>query len=261
MLVASIQMSVVENDKEATIAKAVNRIRQAAGADLIVLPEMWNIGFMSFDRYVPEAEGKTGPTLSALKGVAKELKVYLHTGSFVEKVESKYYNSSYLLSPQGEVLANYHKIHLFGYNSRENEILNRGDAVVVAETPLGNFGLATCYDLRFPELFRRMIEKGAHAFLITSAWPHPRLEHWNLLNRVRALENQSFLVSANAAGFNRDTRFVGHSMVVDPWGSVLASAAEHDFILRAETDLNEVGRAREQFPALVDRQAWLGNAV
>jgi predicted amidohydrolase len=222
---------------------------------------MWNIGFMSFDRYVPEAESRSGPTMSALKGVAKDLKVHLHTGSFVEKVEGKYYNSSYLLSPEGEVLANYRKIHLFGYHSRENEILSRGDAVVVAETPMGNLGLATCYDLRFPELFRRMIEKGAHGFLITSAWPHPRLEHWILLNRVRALENQSFLVSANAVGLNRGTQFVGHSMAVDPWGHVVASGEEDELTLRVELDLDEVSRARDQFPALADRLSWLGNAV
>jgi len=261
MLVASIQMSVVEDDKTATIEKAVAQVRKARGADLIVLPELWNIGFMGFDRYVSEAEDKDGPTLSALKGVAKELRGYLHTGSFVEKVGGKYYNSSYLLSPEGEILANYRKIHLFGYNSKEDEILSSGDAVVVAETPLGNFGLATCYDLRFPELFRRMVEKGAEVFLITSAWPYPRLEHWMILNRVRALENQCFLVSANSAGVNRGTQFVGHSMMVDPWGVTRASSGDEELILQTEIDLNEVSEARERFPALADRVAWLGNAV
>jgi predicted amidohydrolase len=261
MWVASIQMSVVENDKGATIEKALDRIRKAAGADLILLPEMWNIGFMSFDRYVPEAEDKSGPTLTALKAAAKELKVYLHTGSFVEKVEGKFYNSSYLLSPEGEVLANYHKIHLFGYNSREDEILSSGDAVVVAKTPLGTLGLATCYDLRFPELFRRMVEKGVDVFLITSAWPYPRLEHWIMLNRVRALENQCFLVSANSVGTNMGIQFVGHSMMVNPWGVILTSGGDEEVILRTEIDPTEVKNARDRFPAVADRVAWLGNAV
>jgi predicted amidohydrolase len=261
MEVAVLQMSVVENDKGATIEKAVHRIREAAGADLVVLPEMWNIGFMSFDRYVPEAESKSGPTLSALKGVAKESKVYLHTGSFVEKIGDKYYNSSYLLSPDGEVLANYHKIHLFGYNSRENEILSSGDSVVVADTPLGKFGLATCYDLRFPELFRRMVERGAQVFLITSAWPYPRLEHWIMLNRVRALENQCFLVSANSVGMNAGIQFVGHSMMVSPWSVILTSGGDEEVVLRSEIDLAEVKSVRDRFPALADRVSWLGNAV
>ena len=137
MQVASIQLSVVENNKSATIDKAVESIRRARGADLIVLPELWNIGFMSFDRYVSEAEDRNGPTMTALRNAARELKVHIHTGSFVEKEGDKHFNSSYLLSPQGEILANYRKIHLFGYNSKETQILNHGNQVVVADTSFG----------------------------------------------------------------------------------------------------------------------------
>jgi len=111
MKIASIQLSVVENDKSATIDKAVEGIRKAKGADLIVLPELWNIGFMSFDRYVPEAEEGSGQTLTALKNAAREFKIHVHTGSFVEKDGDKYFNSSYLLFPEGEILANYRKIY------------------------------------------------------------------------------------------------------------------------------------------------------
>lgn len=259
MRVASVQLSVVENNKNATIDKAVESIRRARGADLIILPELWNIGFMSFDRYVPEAEDTNGLTLTALRNVARELKAHIHTGSFVEKEGDNRFNSSYLLSPQGEILANYRKIHLFGYNSREAQILNRGNRVVVADTSLGKLGLATCYDLRFPELFRRMVEKGAELFLICSAWPYPRLEHWIMLNRVRALENQCFLVSANSVGMNASSQFVGHSMMVNPWGIILASGGDEEVVLRAEFDLNEVKSARARFPALADRQEWLLN--
>ena len=261
MLVASIQIGVVENDKTTTIEKAVEKIRQARGADLIVLPEIWNIGFMSFDRYLPEAEDQNGPTLAQLRGLASEMEAYLHTGSFVENDGGKYYNSSYLISPNGEIIANYRKLHLFGYNSKEDQILSRGDTVVVAETSLANFGLATCYDLRFPELFRRMVEKGAEIFLVCSAWPYPRLEHWIMLNRVRALENQCFLVSANSVGLNMGTQFVGHSMMVDPWGVILASGGDEEVILQAEIDLHDMISARERFPALADRLDWLGNIV
>ena len=260
MLVASIQMGVVDNDKGATIERAMEHIRRAGGADLILLPELWNIGFMSFDRYLPEAEDKNGPTLTKLMALAKEMKVHLHTGSFVEKEGDKLYNSSYLLSPEGRIIANYRKLHLFGYQSKETQILTRGNEVVVAETPLGNLGLATCYDLRFPELFRRMVEKGAEMFLICSAWPYPRLEHWIMLNRVRALENQCFLVSANSVGLNMGTQFVGHSMMVDPWGVILSSGGDEEVILRAEVDLNQVKGARERFPALSDRLDWLNLA-
>ena len=177
----------------------------------------------------------------------------------MENVEGTYFNSSYLLSQEGEVLANYHKIHLFGYNSREDQILRSGDTVVVADTPMGKFGLATCYDLRFPELFRRMVEVGVEMFLVSSAWPYPRLEHWIMLNRVRALENQCFLVSANSVGTNMGIQFVGHSMMVSPWGVILTSGGDEEVILRSEIDLTEVRKARDRFPALADRVPWLGS--
>ena len=257
MLIASIQLSVVENDKNATIEKAIERIYKARDADLILLPELWNIGFMSFERYVEEAEDKKGPTLSALREVAKELRVYLHTGSFVEKEAGRYYNSSYLLSPRGELLANYRKLHLFGYNSQEREILTRGEEIIVADTPLGKLGMATCYDLRFPELFRRMVERGAEVFLVCSAWPYPRLEHWIMLNRVRALENQCYLISANSVGINRGAQFVGHSMANDPWGIILASGGDDEVTLKVEIDLDQVRDARKRFPTLSDRLEWL----
>ena len=257
MWVASIQMAVVENDKQGTIDKAVENVRRARGADLIILPELWNIGFMSFDRYMPEAEDRNGPTLTTLRELAKDMGIHLHTGSFVEKDGDKYYNSSYLISPEGEIIANYRKLHLFGFNSRETQLLSRGDTVVLAKTSLGNFGLATCYDLRFPELFRRMVQEGAELFLICSAWPYPRLEHWIMLNRVRALENQCFLISANTVGLNMGTQFVGHSMIINPWGTILTSGGDEETILQAEIDLNVLRDARERFPALRDRLDWL----
>ncbi len=257
MKIASIQMSVVEGDKTATIDKAVENIHRCEGCDLIILPEIWNIGFMSFDRYIPEAEDSQGQTLTRLGEAAKETGVYLHTGSFVEEKDARYYNSSYLISPDGEVLANYLKIHLFGYNSKETQMLTPGDRVVVVDTPIGKLGLATCYDLRFPELFRKMAEKGAEIFLICSAWPYPRLEHWLMLNRVRALENQCFLMSSNSVGFNQGIQFVGHSMITDPWGTVMAGAGDNEIIIKSEIDLVEMQTARQQFPAWADRKDWL----
>ena len=257
MNVASIQMSVVEGDKTATIDKAVENIHRCDGSDLVILPEIWNIGFMSFDRYISEAEDRAGQTLNRLCQAAKAVGVYLHTGSFVEKKNGKYYNSSYLISPAGDVLANYLKIHLFGYNSKETQLLSPGESVVTVDTPLGKIGLATCYDLRFPEMFRKMVDQGAEIFLVCSAWPYPRLEPWLMLNRVRALENQCFLMSANSVGLNQGIQFVGHSMITDPWGTVLAGAGDLEAIIQSEIDLGELASAREQFPALADRKDWL----
>ncbi len=257
MKVASIQMSIIEKDKTATIDKAIENIHRCKGYDLAILPEIWNIGFMSFDRYVSEAEDSQGQTLQRLREAVKEVGIYLHTGSFVEKKSGKYYNSSYLISPNGELLANYLKIHLFGYNSKETQLLTPGTSMVTVETPLATIGLATCYDLRFPELFRKMVVQGAEIFLVCSAWPYPRLEHWLMLNRVRALENQCFLISANSVGLNMGIQFVGHSMITDPWGTILAGAGDKETIIKSEFDLGELATAREQFPALADRKEWL----
>ena len=257
MKVASIQLSVVENDKDATLRKARIAIEQCSGADLIILPEIWNIGFMSFDRYVREAEDISGPTMTLLKTLAQESGAFLHTGSFVEKNEDQYFNSSFLLSPRGEILAGYRKIHLFGYNSEESKILTSGTAPVVVKTSFGTLGMATCFDLRFPELFRAMVDKGAEIFLVCSAWPYPRLEPWIIFNKVRAMENQSFLISANAAGINRGTKYVGHSMVVDPSGTVVIRAGDEETIIKCHIDPQVVQQERDAFPALVGRKDFL----
>jgi len=253
MRIASIQLKVVEESKEKALEHASQMIRQCRGADLILLPELWNIGFMSFDRYRNEAETQEGPTLALLRTLAKELSCHLHTGSFVEKRGDRFYNSSFLLNPKGEILGCYQKIHLFTYQSQEAEILTPGTSVTVIPTVFGNFGLATCYDLRFPEFFRKMLDQEAEFFLIASAWPYPRLEHWLLLNRTRALENLSYLISSNSAGINRGMRFVGHSQVVDPMGQIIAGSGDEEYIVWAEVNRDIVLRVRAEFPALRDR--------
>lgn len=257
MRVASIQLSVVEGDKQQTIVKALENIKKVSDADLVILPEIWNVGFMSFDRYIPEAEDRDGPTLSALRQAARDHNIYLHSGSFVEREGDAYYNSSHLISPSGELLANYRKIHLFGHNSLETQKLTPGREVVVVDSPFGKIGMATCYDLRFPELFRQMAAKGAKLFLVCSAWPYPRLEHWIILNRARAIENQCFLVSSNSVGSNLGATFVGHSMMVNPWGVVLASGGDDDVILQSEINLEDVDDARSRFSGYNDRVDWL----
>ncbi len=261
MIVASIQMAVIENDKNATLKKASQCIEKCRNADLVILPEIWNIGFMSFDRYVSEAEDINGPTVTLLRTLAQKRGILLHTGSFVEKENNEYYNTSLLLSPQGDILAKYRKIHLFGYNSKETQILSPGRDPIVVSTPLGNFGMATCFDLRFPELFRVMVDKGAEIFLVCSAWPYPRLEPWLMLNRVRALENQCFLISSNSAGLNCGSQFVGHSMVVDPWGTILAGAGDEEMIVKTQIDPEVAASVRKKFPGLAGRKDFLNQPI
>jgi len=255
--VSCIQMVQVDDDTDGAIDRAIRLIRWCRGADVIILPELWNIGFMSFDRYIAGAETENGRTMTVMREMARETGAYLHTGSFVLKEGDGFYNAAFLLSPDGEILGAYRKIHLFSYRSREHELLRPGDHVTVIPTPLATFGLATCFDLRFPELFRRMVDQGAEVFLVCSAWPKSRLEYFRLFNRTRASENQCALISANAAGENRGVAVAGHSMVVDPWGRVVNSCENGEAIVSARIDIDDIHEARRRFPLLSSRQDWL----
>ncbi|WP_207744666.1 carbon-nitrogen family hydrolase [Desulfallas sp. Bu1-1] len=253
--VASIQLSINDDHtKEERIAYALQQMEKARDADLILLPEIWNIGYFSFDQYESQSESLDGPTIRAVARKAKEINSYVFAGSFVEKDGGKLYNTSVMLDNKGKIIGTYRKMHLFGYGSAETEILTPGTEVVTLKTELGNLGLSTCYDLRFPELYRRMMEQGAEIFLVTSGWPFPRVANWVALNQVRALENICYLVSCNCAGINRGKQFLGHSMVVDPWGVVIAGSADEERIVRAEIDPSLVHKVRAVFPPLRDRK-------
>jgi predicted amidohydrolase len=178
-------------------------------------------------------------------------------GSLVEKEGDRLYNTSVLIGPDGEITACYRKIHLFGYQSDETRLLTPGSDVTVAELPWGICGLSTCYDLRFPELFRRMTDRGVTVFLVTSAWPMARLAAWRLFNRARAHENLAFLISCNCAGINAGRQYAGHSMIVDPWGLVAAEGGDGEDIVTSEIDPGLAAEARAEFPALADRVDWL----
>lgn len=252
--VVSIQLALDDGlSKEERIEAVEALLSKEKGADLILLPESWPVGFFNFDAYGDSSEPLNGPTVARLGTRAKELGAYLLAGSFIEREGDKLYNTSLFFDPSGKLLATYRKIHLFGYGSRESEILTRGNQVVVVDTELGKVGLSTCYDLRFPELYRQMVDRGAEIFLVTSAWPYPRVEHWTVLNRARAIENQAYLISCNCGGTNCGKPFLGRSMVVDPWGTVLATAGDGYAVVRAEIDRSVVTACRQEFPPLRDR--------
>lgn len=252
MRIASIQMEVTDRPKTENLAHAEELLKRAEGADLILLPEIWNTGYFSFDRYQEESETLEGETTERMSLMARRLGAHIFAGSWIIRGEDGLYNTGFLFDRAGKLIATYRKIHLFGFGSREQQILKRGKDVVTVKTELGNLGLATCYDLRFPELFRTMMMRGAEIFLIASGWPYPRLEHWLLFNRVRALENLCFLVSSNCVGVNQGVRFCGHSMVVDPWGIVMAGGGDEETIVMADIDLRKVAGVRREFPALED---------
>lgn len=184
MKVSSIQLEIKdERNKQQMISHVLNLMEKCRGDDLIILPELWNVGFFNYDNYKNLAEQIDGETASAISAKAKDLRAYVFSGSFVEKQGEKYYNTSVLFDREGKNIAEYRKIHLFSYKCREPEILTPGKDITVVDTEFGRIGFATCYDLRFPELFRRMaVEMGAEYFLVTSGWPYPRIEAWNVLN-------------------------------------------------------------------------------
>jgi len=250
--VASVQLEILPGEtKEARVERAAGVVEAQAGADLVVLPEAWNVGYFNFDRYADEAEALDGPTIGRMREAASAIGAWLLAGSIIERRGDALHNTSVLIDRGGEVAATYRKIHLYGYGSQERRLLTRGEEVTVADTDLGRLGLATCYDLRFPELFRMMVDRGAETFLVTSAWPYPRVEAWTALNRARALENQCWLVSANCAG--GEPPCCGRSMVVDPWGTAVAAGGDRPGVVAAALDPGAAEAARADFPALRDR--------
>jgi predicted amidohydrolase len=252
MRVHVVQLSYGDNETlDARVERVAAIVRAQQGADLVVLPELWPNGGFAYDGWEASAQPLDGPVVTALREAARELGALVHMGSFVERGETgRMFNTSLLLGDDGSVLATYRKIHLFGFGEGEPKLMTPGDDVVVHE----GLGLATCYDLRFPEQFRRLLDAGAEIVLLPAAWPAKRVAHWRLLAQARAIENQSYVVACNTAGKHSGVRMGGGSLVVDPWGAVLAEAGTDEEVLVADLDLESLARTRSSFPILADRR-------
>lgn len=237
--------------RRARVARLVRAERGAA--DLVVLPELWPVGAFAYESFAAEAEPLKGPTYEAMAAAARDAEVWLHAGSIVEAAGGALYNTSLVFSPDGELLASYRKIHRFGFDKGEAVLMARGEDVVTVDLPQLTVGVATCYDLRFPELFRGLVDAGAQAFVLPAGWPARRRGHWTLLAQARAVENQAYMLACGTAGTHAGVEQAGHSIVVDPWGEVLAEAGPGEETLRVVLDPAKVTATREQFPALKDR--------
>lgn len=256
----TVQMALVQLDCSrsesvgARIERGLELVDAAAraGAELIVLPELWHVGAFELDRAREHAQSIDGPLVAALGEAAARNRVWLHGGSFSEKDGDKHYNTSVVFAPDGELVTTYRKIHLFGFSEGEPTLMTGGEELVVVDTPLGPTGLATCYDLRFPELFRALTEGGATAFVIASGWPTPRIGHWDVLVQARAIENQAWVIACNQVGQQTDIALGGHSMVVSPTGEIIAKGGEGEEIVHAEIDPSLAESWRTQFPVLDD---------
>jgi predicted amidohydrolase len=255
MKIALVQVASPDSE---TRAERIHRIesilRGINGADLIVLPELWSAGYFHFDQYETLAETLSGPTVSMCSRVAADLGVYLHLGSIIEAgQDGQLSNTSILLGPDGSVAHTYRKIHVFGYKSKEAELLTAGSALPVAQLPFGAVSGITCYDLRFPGLWMELSTRGAEIVIVPAAWPAARREHWRLLTTARAVEHQIFVIACNAAGSQEGAELGGHSRVVDPAGKVIAEADAGEAVLMVDIDPQQVTAVRTEFPVINDR--------
>ncbi len=254
--VALAQLEIVLGQPEQNHKGARKLAMQAkeGGAQLLVLPELWSTGYDLERASLHSTQMDTG-AFARMAAMAREFGMYV-CGSALEARDGTYFNTQAIYTPVGQRLASYSKIHLFGLMN-EPDYLSPGNALATADLPWGKAGLAICYDLRFPEMFRAYALGGAQVFILSAEWPHPRLEHWRTLIRARAIENQSFVAACNCVGRSNDNIFFGHSMSVDPCGEVLAEGDENESVLMVEIDLARVDETRSRLPVFADRRAGL----
>ena len=270
MRAAAIQLNATA-DVDANVEVAGRLVRAAAageGAELVVLPEKWSL-LGSGEQLAELAQPLDGPVIEAARGWARECGVHLVAGSVPERVAGRELlsNTSLLIDPAGEIAAAYRKIHMFdvdvgGVSYRESERERAGTEIVSADAGGIELGLTVCYDLRFPELYRILALRGAQAITVPAAFTAVTgRDHWEVLLRARAIENQLFVVAAGQCG-EAPPHFTswGHSMIVDPWGRVLDLVAGGEGFAIAEIDVSEIASVRERVPALANRRpgayAW-----
>lgn len=259
---ALIQMHVT-NDKAQNLDQAEKLIKKAATekADIVVLPEMFNTPYQN--EYFPQfAEVCPGETTDRLSKIAKENKIYLVGGSIPEREGEKLFNASFIFDKNGHIIGRHRKMHLFdidivnGIRFKESDTLSAGNEVTVCDTEFGKIGIAICFDMRFPELMRLMVDDGAKLIIVPAAFNMVTgPAHWHMTAKMRAVDNQVYFCIASPAR-NEQASYVayGHSIVCGPWGNIVAELDEKENVLITEIDLTEVDKYREQLPLLKARR-------
>ena len=257
------QMNVVD-DKKANLKKASSMIAESAekNADFIILPEMFNCPY-SNEKFIEYGEEEhESLTLNEISRLANENNVYILAGSIPERESDKLYNTSYLFDKTGQIIAKHRKMHLFDIDVKgkitfkESDVLTAGDEFTIADTEFGKIGIGICYDIRFVELARIMVEKGALVLVYPGAFNQTTgPAHWELLFQSRALDNQAFCIGV-APALNEDASYhsYGHSIVTNPWGEVIAEASEKEELIICEIDLDEIKKVREELPILKNKR-------
>ncbi|MBW2420522.1 MAG: carbon-nitrogen hydrolase family protein [Deltaproteobacteria bacterium] len=262
---STVRVAVVQMTSTADLPANLDCVRDLVavavgqGAQLVALPE--NFAYLRREGSpYPCAQGLDGEIVGCLASLATRHGVWLLGGSFPERIEgdSRVFNTSVLIAPDGRTVAHYRKMHLFdvalesrgGGSYQESASIAPGDEVVVAETPFGGIGMSVCYDLRFPELYREMMSRGARWITVPAAFsPETGPDHWQALLRARAIENQAFVIAPAQCGrHSEDRASYGRSLIVDPWGLVLAQGGDRPCVIVADCDLEEQDRVRRAIP-------------
>jgi len=267
VLAAAIQMnSTAEVERNLDTAERLVSAAAQRGAQLVGLPE--NFAFLrSEGEPIPEAQALDGPWVRRMSELSRRHRLTLLLGSLPERIEgeTRVYNTSVLLGPDGATLATYRKIHLFDIDLpglehlKESRAVRPGEALVVADTPAGRIGLSICYDVRFPEMYRRLSRDGARVLAVPSAFTdRTGKDHWEILLRARAIENLAYVIAPAQAGpHGKGRASYGHAMIVDPWGAVLAQVPDGEGVAIAELDFDRQDRLRRELPALDHRRLRL----
>jgi predicted amidohydrolase len=254
----TVRMSVVQLDcsdaepPAARVDRVLNLLDELGeNSDFVLLPELWNAGAFNLELNRSISQKIDGPLPTALSEKARKFGMWLHGGSFCESDGDSLFNTSVLFNPSGDLVAKYRKVHVFTY-AREQEVMTPGDQYVVIKTPLGLTGLATCYDARFPEMFRAMRTAGAQAFLIPSGWPTKRIDQWKALLPARAVENQAWVIANNQVGVQGEHQLGGSSAIIDPLGSIQESGGCSEEVFSSHIDPDLAVKWRTEFPTIND---------
>lgn len=261
LTVTLVQMDCHLGQPATNFDRAEEFVSEAArrGSDLVVLPELWSTAYdleNAGAHATPLAKNaRDGGWFGHVAQWAQQHGIWL-TGSLLEAQNGRVNNCMALYNPAGELTAVYRKIHLFRL-MQEEQYLAPGQEATLVDLPWGRAGLAICYDLRFPELFRRYALAGARLMVLPAEWPNPRREHWRTLLRARAIENQCFVVACNRVGESKGNTFFGASTVIDPWGEALIEGGAAETLLTVTLDLGRVDEARRRIPVFQDRRPEL----
>lgn len=253
MRIGVIQMDCTPGNIPTNIEKIHQKVEKIENADLVVLPELVDSGYIMSDVKRCSALPEMASTIHQLSKLARNKSIYLVAG-IMENENNQIFNVAVVINPEGEVIAKYRKIHL--YTPSGEGVFTAGNDIVTLNISGFNVGLMICYDTRFPEMARSLALSGAEVIIVPTAWPFPRVEHWQLLTRVRAIENQCYLIGANRVGQDANAIFCGNSRIIDPHGIVVSSASEdQEEIIYGDVSREKLDFVRNRMPVFEHRRA------